>query len=97
MKPWIQDGIAIDKGQLQIELTQCADEGKDLGPLQSEFDALLAADLDNDLALQAARGQAAGSHAAAAAQDGLPVQGAQRPGGHPQGPPPAARSCRSWP
>src|ERR1035437_9434094 len=58
MKPWTaQAWMYIKKGDLQVELDQCKDEGKDLSKLQEEFDALMAADLDNDLSFQVRTGR----------------------------------------
>ena len=57
MKPWTNEGLLIDKNALRFERRQCIDEGKDLSSVQAEFDALLASELDEDLALQARAGK----------------------------------------
>jgi hypothetical protein len=58
MKPWSRDiWLSISKKDLQIEQDQCRDEGKDLGGLQAEFDALSTLDLENDMALQGRAGK----------------------------------------
>jgi hypothetical protein len=58
MKPWSKDPwLYITKADLQIEQHQCRDEGKDLGSVQAEFDALGALDLDDDLTLQTRAGK----------------------------------------
>jgi hypothetical protein len=58
MKPWTKDSwIYISKKDLEIEKEQCQDEGKDIAKFQAEFEALLAADLENDMELQTRAGK----------------------------------------
>ena len=52
-KPW----MCLSKADLNTEREQCRDEGKDLAKYEAEFDALLAAGLDEDLALQPRAGK----------------------------------------
>jgi len=53
MQPW----MSISRNDLKIERAQCLDEGKDVSPLEAEFQALDVPEVETDAKLQARAGK----------------------------------------